>query len=146
MKITRTIFTILSIIWMIAVFCFSNQPSDESKDTSSTVTQKIVHILYGDKFTEDELELKINELDPIIRKIAHYTLYAFGGILITIAIITYNLGTKKTIIVSQFIGTFYAITDEVHQYFVPRKKCENFRCVNRLSWSANSHNISIDFA
>ena len=69
MKKLRTIFIILSITWMVVVFLFSNEPSDESKNTSSFVTEIIANIIYGDNLPEKELTLKIQELDPIIRKI-----------------------------------------------------------------------------
>lgn len=120
MKKTRVIFIILSIIWMITVFCFSHQPSDESTRTSSFVTRKIASIIYGDTLNEEELNLKIEELDPSVRKLAHYTLYLTGGILIAAAVFTYNIDTKKKIVITQSIGSIYSITDEIHQYFIPR--------------------------
>ena len=96
MKKLRTLFIILSITWMIVVFLFSNEPSDESKNTSSFVTKIIANIIYGDNLPEKELTLKIQELDPIIRKLAHYTLYAIGGFLICSVISTYDISIKET--------------------------------------------------
>lgn len=120
MKSLRIICTILSIIWMISVFCFSHQPSDESKNTSSFITEKIVTIFYGNSLSEEEIEVMIQELDPIIRKLAHYTLYMIGGILVASAMVTYNIMLKNKIILTQIICTVYAILDEIHQYFIPR--------------------------
>ena len=120
MKKLRIIFIILTVLWMIGVFLFSNEPSDKSKNTSSFVTEIIANIIYGDNLSTEELEDKIQELDPIIRKLAHYTLYTAGGIFICFTINTYELDIKKKIFISQAIGTFYAITDDVHQYFIPR--------------------------
>lgn len=123
MKKLRIIFIILSVIWMATVFLFSNEPSDESKNTSSFVTEIIANIIYGNNLPEEEMILKIQELDPIIRKLAHYTLYAIGGFLICSAISTYDFNIKRKTLISQGIGSIYAITDEIHQYFIPRKKC-----------------------
>lgn len=120
MKKVRILFIILTLMWMIATYCFSNQPADTSKNTSSSVTQKIVDILYGNKLSKEEIKVKAEELDPLIRKLAHYTLYTLGGILISVAVVTYDLTTKKKIFITQGIGSIYAITDEIHQYFVPR--------------------------
>lgn len=145
MKKLRIIFIILSITWMVVVFLFSNEPSDESKNTSSFVTKIIANIIYGDNLPEKELTLKIQELDPIIRKLAHYTLYAIGGFLICSVISTYDISIKRNILISQGIGSIYAITDEIHQYFIPRKKCKDNRRTYRLSGSTYRHNISIDF-
>ena len=120
MKKIRIIFMALSLIWMITVFSFSNQPKESSTNTSSFVTRKIISIIYGDNLNEEELELKIEEFDPVVRKFAHYTLYTFGGILMGMSVFTYDINTKKKIAITQGIGSIYAITDEIHQYFVPR--------------------------
>lgn len=74
-KIVKNIFMILTIIWMITIFIFSNQPSDTSKNTSSFVTKKVVKILYRDTLTEEEYNQKVEDMDYIIRKLAHYTIY-----------------------------------------------------------------------
>lgn len=128
MKYIRIIFIILTIIWMITVFAFSSQRTDESNKTSSFLTGKVVSLLYGNNLNKEELNLKIEKIDPIIRKIAHYTLYLIGGVLITVVVFTYSINTKRKIAVSQSIGSFYSITDEIHQYFVPRKKYAAVRC------------------
>jgi len=54
MKKTSILFIILTIVWMIVIFCFSNQPSDDSKNTSLNTTKRIVNIIYGDKLSEHE--------------------------------------------------------------------------------------------
>lgn len=132
MKKTSILFIILTIVWMIVIFCFSNQPSDDSKNTSLNTTKRIVNIIYGDKLSEHEKETKIEELDPVIRKLAHYTIYTIGGIIICITLTTFEVQTKKKILVTQAIGSIYAITDEIHQYFIPRKKLSNKGYYNRF--------------
>lgn len=72
MKYIKIILMILIIIWMIVVFRFSHQQGGESRGTSSSVTKKIVKIFYGEG---EKAEEKIKKLDPIIRKLAHYTVY-----------------------------------------------------------------------
>lgn len=73
MKKIKIILIILVLIWMSTIFYFSSQPGDESKTTSSTVTKTIAKIIY-DETAENYLE-KEQALDPIIRKLAHYTIY-----------------------------------------------------------------------
>ncbi len=125
MRKTSILFIILTIVWMIVIFCFSNQQSDESKNTSSDVTKKIVNIIYKNTLSEQEKETKIEELNPVIRKLAHYTIYTIGGIIICMTLTTFEVQTKNKILVTQAIGSMYAITDEIHQYFVPREKLSN---------------------
>ena len=146
MKKLRIIFIILTIIWMIVVFRFSHEPATKSSNTSASVIKGILNIVYGNSLSEEEIQIKIQELSPIIRKLAHFTLYTVGGIVIGIAVFTYNISLKKKILITQLIGSAYSITDELHQYFVPRKKLWDNRRVNRLIRSTYRNNITIDFA
>jgi len=122
MKRIRKIFIVLTIIWMIIVFCFSNEPATKSSDTSSNVIKIIINVVYGKDLSEEEVEIKIEELTPIVRKLAHYTLYLTGGLLIGIAVFTYEIDIKKKALITQLIGSIYSVTDEIHQYFIPRQK------------------------
>lgn len=111
---------ILVIVWMITVFCFSNQPGNTSGKTSSGVTTKVVETIIRNKGkTENEKAEMIAKIDPIIRKVAHYSIYTLGGILIMNYIKTYKLKEERKMLISIITGTVYAITDEIHQYFVP---------------------------
>ncbi|MCI8519742.1 MAG: VanZ family protein [Clostridia bacterium] len=47
----------------------------------------------------------------------------FGGILIAGVLFTFDMDLRKKILISQIIGSIYAILDEFHQYFIPRQKC-----------------------
>jgi len=122
MKTIRIIFVILSVIWMIAVFYFSKEPSNVSSNTSSSVTKKIITIITRENLSEEEISNKVEGLDPIIRKLAHYTLYLLGGVFLSVVLYTYDKSILQKIIISQSIGSIYSVTDEIHQYFVPRKK------------------------
>lgn len=73
MKKIRIIFIILTAVWMAVVFYFSNEPKTKTENTSSSVTEMIVKVIYGENL--EDFEKKVKEIDPIIRKVAHYTLY-----------------------------------------------------------------------
>lgn len=115
--IVRPVFLIFAVIWMIIVFIFSSQPADTSQNTSLNLTKRIVNVFFNNK-SSIEKEQITEKLDPYIRKLAHYTLYAIGGILIANYINTYNIKDKNKIIYSICIGATYACTDEFHQLFV----------------------------
>ena len=108
---------ILIIIWMIAIFVLSGQQGSESGDTSRKFTVAIIKIVTGKTFATDNPF--IEQVQFIIRKLAHFTIYAIGGILI----MNYAYTTEKTmnrkILYSITFGGGYAITDEIHQVFVP---------------------------
>jgi len=108
---------ILIIIWMITIFVFSGQPGTESGDTSRKFTVMLIEIITGKSLSSNDQFVEGIQL--IIRKIAHFTIYTIGGFLI----VNYTYSTDKTqkqkILHSIGLGAVYAITDELHQAFVP---------------------------
>ena len=117
MKKKKIITLILIIAWMIIVFCLSQQAADESSKLSGEILNTILRIFKLDKETSIFTE-------NAIRKLAHFTLYTLGGILILSHVNLYNIETNRKVITSQVIGTAYAITDEFHQIFIPGRSGE----------------------
>ena len=96
MKTKKIITIILVIIWMVVVFYLSNQVSNDSSELSTKVTEIIFKIF---NIEEIEPEQKLIA-QGIIRKLAHYTLYTIGGILILLHINLYEIKLNKKIIIS----------------------------------------------
>lgn len=113
----RIIYFILIIIWMITVFCFSNQNGAESQDTSDTITDKVVQTVYKSDNIEKKQEIK-GVVNFIVRKLAHFTIYFIGGILIFGFLNTFSIKMKYIIILTIMFGFLYAISDEIHQLFI----------------------------
>lgn len=118
-KIIKLIDIILIIIWMITVFSFSNENGEKSSNTSKKITTTVVQKV-SKKSVEENKEL-IETTDLVIRKIAHYTLYTIGGILIANFMYTTEMNKRQKIACSITLGGSYAITDEVHQFFVSER-------------------------
>lgn len=119
MNIRKVLSTVLVIIWMLTIFYFSHQQGTGSSSTSKKVTEAIVNILDIKKeMTEENKEEIVKIIEPIIRKLAHYTLYMLGGILIINAINAYIKEDIKIIMCSSLIGVIYAVSDELHQLFI----------------------------
>ena len=108
---------ILIVIWMITVFCFSNQQGAESGDTSRKFTVVIIQILTGKSLELDDPFIEGIQL--VIRKLAHFMVYAIGGFLMMNYAHDTNISQKQKLLYSISFGEFYAITDELHQFFVP---------------------------
>ena len=118
-KINKIIYLALIIIWMLTVYMFSNENGNESQNTSRSVTKTIVKIItYNQNLTEEQELTLIENTDYVVRKLAHFSIYLLGGILIYNYINTFNLKGNKKIIISVIIGVLYATFDEFHQYFV----------------------------
>lgn len=121
MKSKKIITIILVLLWMILVFYLSNQIADDSAQLSGGLTRKvleILHILDGKSIEEQAL------IETIFRKFAHFFLYTLGGILILLHINLYKISDKNKVIISWILGTTYAVSDEIHQLFVPGRSGE----------------------
>ncbi len=121
MKIKKTITIILIIAWMTLVFYFSNQIADDSSKLSGGITRAILnffHVLEG-KTLEQQ-----SQIETVVRKLAHFSIYTLGGILILLHLNLYKIKQNKKVIIAWLIGTTYAITDEIHQLFVPGRSGE----------------------
>ena len=109
-RIIRIILLVLIIVWAILVFSMSNQSGAES----SGLSQKIASL-----FLKAEEQIKI--VEPIIRKLAHFSEYVIGGVLFISLFLTYDWTPKKQMTISILLGVWYAILDEIHQLFVPNR-------------------------
>lgn len=83
MKTRKTIFLILIIINCITIFHFSNQVADTSSASSGRVVNFVMKLLPQFKNMEEyQKEYVANEvLQPIVRKLAHFSIYALLGFL-----------------------------------------------------------------
>lgn len=115
---------ILIVAWMLIVFSFSNQGGTKSSNTSRKVTVTVVQII-SDKPIEENEQL-IEKVDKVIRKLAHYTIYTIGGFLIMNYAYTTDRSKKEKILYSMAFGAGYAVTDELHQFFVAGRSARIF--------------------
>ena len=118
----QIIYMLLIIIWMVIVFTFSNQPADVSSKQSGGITEKVVKVITKDKkkITQSQRDV----IETIVRKCAHFVLYLIGGFLVANYLSTTKVQDKHIILYSIMFAMFYAITDEVHQLFVPGRSGE----------------------
>ena len=102
---------ILVIIWMIVIFMMSSFDANTSSNQSNFIVDIIVNI-----FNIRNIDI----LSFIVRKLAHFTEYLILGILVYNLIHSYN----KKVIVGIVICILYAVSDEIHQLFVPGRSGE----------------------
>ena len=120
----KIIKVILIVIWMAVIFNFSNQGGTESSGTSTKVTKAIVDIVTKDK--EEPNKQVMDNIEKIVRKGAHYTIYTIGGFLIMNYTYSMEKNKKQKILGSLLFGAFYATTDEIHQFFIPGRSARLF--------------------
>lgn len=111
--------------WMVVIFLFSAQTGQDSGDTSGRILRLAMKLIYWnfDAFSPQRQESLLAVWGVIVRKGAHFTEYAVLGALLCNALRTYALSAKLRWLLPVGIGALYAVTDEIHQYFVPERAC-----------------------
>lgn len=108
----RKVLIVLLVVWMIVVFGLSNQNGEQSGGLSRKVANFFAR---GDTVQAERLE-------PIIRKVAHMTEYATGGMIFYGILLTYPKSSRrKKVILSLAFVILYASTDEIHQLFISER-------------------------
>lgn len=98
---------------MTIIFIMSSFNAEDSANQSNFIVNIISNI-----FNIENVKL----LSLIIRKLAHFTEYLILGTLV-INMFTKN-NAKKTYLLSILLCIIYAISDEIHQIFVPGRACQ----------------------
>ena len=117
---------IIAIICCIIIFSFSAVPATASTKQSKGLTYNVIKLLNGNKLTEKELVKLTKRVNPVIRKIAHFSIYMILAIFTYMFIEELNIKSKsekerlrKNILYTCIFCLIYAIFDEIHQIYVP---------------------------
>lgn len=112
----KVISWLLVILWMGLIFYLSHQQAAQSSHLSTGITERIIAII--DRVTIG-IEIDLAELNHIVRKNAHFFAYLILGILVINALKSNGIKGYKSFFIALLICIVYAISDEVHQLFVP---------------------------
>ncbi len=110
---------------MFIIYYFSNQNAQVSTNSSSSLIIAIIKLL-PDFLIKHDIEYFIIGLSHIVRKTAHFTIYAALG---ASAFWMFNsliskLKSKFLIIISVAFCFLYACSDEIHQTFIAGRSGE----------------------
>jgi len=115
-RIQASIAWLVVIAVMVLIFNLSSQVADTSNELSTGVTEKIVVVI---EKVIPSTELDAVTLNHIVRKNAHFFIYCLLGFLVMNAMTRSEITKFYSVLMSFGIGVIYAITDELHQGFVP---------------------------
>lgn len=134
---------------MIVIFMLSSQEAEDSTITSTNLGRGIILVkssILQENLSDDEVEKQALYIDYAVRKTAHATEYmtlcfllCMGGALsgitagdsgqsalesgLTAGIVGFSKKLKPHI-TFWIISSFYAVSDEIHQYFVPGRSAQ----------------------
>lgn len=113
--VKRIVLWALVISCMVLIFSFSAQSADESSDLSDGLLDDILKFLNINPENEVIVFLRM-----FIRKVAHFSIYMLLGFLVYLLMrIGYDMKTKISLAMTPAVCAIYAVTDELHQLFVP---------------------------
>ena len=117
---------IIAIICCIIIFSFSAVPATASTKQSKGLTYNVIKLLNVNKLSEKELTKLTKKVNPLVRKIAHFSIYMILAIVTYMFIEELNIKSKsekerlrKNIIYTCIFCIIYAVFDEIHQIYVP---------------------------
>lgn len=115
-----------AIFIMILIFFFSAQNGNTSSETSGGFAEFLAKISHPDfaSFSDSKKLSVLSNCQFIVRKAAHFSVYAALGFFCTLPLLHYKrLLFFKRICAAVLISAVYALSDEFHQYFVPERSC-----------------------
>lgn len=104
------------LAWMALIFSFSAQQGSTSGSLSGSIVDGILSLI---QFVVPSADINRETLHFIIRKGAHFSVYLVLGALSAHALSGHQVTGWKRFLYALLISTLYAISDEIHQGFVP---------------------------
>lgn len=107
------------------IFFFSSQKAEESRKTSAGFITAVVEFFdFDNSLTDAEIQSIRENITFIVRKGAHFSLYAVLGLLIYMLLCEYAFKDWSAILLSVVLSMLYACSDEFHQSFVAGRSGE----------------------
>lgn len=116
-RIAAALFWALAAGLVAAMFVLSGQTGDESRELSSGLTQWMLNAF-------SFLEIGADELEHILRKTAHFCMFAAEGFLLYYAM-RFTLNSKRrAFLITAGLSALLAAANELHQLLDPVRSCQ----------------------
>ncbi|MDW7659044.1 MAG: VanZ family protein [Bacillota bacterium] len=126
---------LLTLLWMGFIFQMSAQAGPDSNDLSAGITEIIVETI---ERVSPQADISVQDLHRFVRKYAHFFSYLVLGLLMVNSLTLSRLyAGKKGVapwftrwpywriwLISLGVCVLFAISDEIHQLFVPGRGCQ----------------------
>ena len=116
----KIISIILVLVWMGLIFSFSNANGESSGSMSRRVIVIITETITNVKDGTEEMDKIVDRYQLFVRKGAHFFIYFVLAFLVMNSLYIWDVKTK-TLVISGVICILYAISDELHQYFIAER-------------------------
>lgn len=113
---------LFALLWMIMIFGFSAQPSDDSGELSEGLSYQLVTVcdkMFGLDFDMQQIMDWTRKIEGPLRKLAHMTEYGILTVFIYLWLDYFCLNIRLQTGISLLCSWIYGASDEFHQRFVP---------------------------
>ncbi len=118
MDVKRVVPWIFVALWMAFIFNMSHKPAPVSNEISTGITEKIIEVV--EKVVPDaKAKIDAGRWNHVVRKNAHFFSYAVLGMLVANGLRKNGVKGPDGLAPALIICILYAITDEIHQVFIP---------------------------
>lgn len=115
-RIVRLVSGIVALAMMGVIFFFSSQPGE----TSDKVSINLIELLFGQGI---DAALRMNFL---VREAAHIAEFFVLSVPVLLFFWSFRLHPKRQAMYTFVVCALYAVSDELHQLFVPDRGCDLF--------------------
>lgn len=119
MKYSKVFAWVFFLTVTLSIFLFSSQTAAESSRVSGSLLHEILTRLVSDYKLMPQVEqaMMMEQYHELIRKVAHFSIYALWGISLTLLLFLYGFAKKVLVFTVTGGGFLYAACDEIHQMF-----------------------------
>ena len=128
MKQLRFTFILTTLLIMLLIFLFSSQNAEKSTELSNSVGYQISSLTIRDfdQLPPVEQKIYVVSIDHIVRKYAHASEFLLLALSLSAMFLSFLWRRKMDwlcFLLGWVFTLLYAVTDEIHQLFVPGRAC-----------------------
>lgn len=122
----RIVSVLLLSLWMVFIFVLSNENAGTSSNTSGQIIKKIAQVVDRDfvKLPLAQQNSIIENWQSFVRTSAHFMEYIVLGFLAANTVRAFKFKQKFIYWLPVLFCCLYAVSDEIHQIFVPGRSCQ----------------------
>lgn len=112
--------------WMYFIYSLSAEPAEVSSETSGRIVRRLCRMIepeFDDMTFEEQFEMT-ERYQFYIRKTAHFSAYTILSLLVGSATCPHTKKKRYRIGTAFVVSVLYAVSDEIHQKFVPGRSGE----------------------
>lgn len=124
--IRRTVSLMFTVSLMALIFFFSSQNGIASGQTSNGFIKHLAELFvrsFRSLSPEEKFEYA-ERFQAVVRSLAHFSLYALFGFSVSVTGLSFGLKRFKVYAAEALFCLLYAVSDEIHQHFVPGRSAE----------------------